>query len=225
MHDEESLVFLDTETTGFNPNYHKIIEIFLLRVTRGGKTEEFHTLLNPEQPLKKEIQELTKLKEEDLKDAPKEGEVAARIREFLGTSTPCAHNLPFDYRFLQAMFKRQNCPLLLASGIDTLSLSRRIFPKLCVYVEGEGSHSLKNLMYHFGLETQYKNSHRAKEDVQLLVEIYQRLMQYARGEANYVFPLPVTHGCPLCGKAMTLLVREEKKLLCTKKECNHLLVL
>ena len=55
------------------------------------------------------------------------------------------------------MFERQNLrQLSKAQGVDTLAISRKLFPKLCIYPGGEGSHKLKNLMYHFGLDRRIK---------------------------------------------------------------------
>ena len=42
------------------------------------------------------------------------------------------------------MFERQNLrQLSKAQGVDTLAISRKLFPKLCIYPGGEGSHKLK----------------------------------------------------------------------------------
>ena len=147
---------------------------------------EYGTLIDPQRPIPQVITEITGLTEDDLKGAPTEAEVASDIRDFIGLGTPVAHNLAFDMRFLNAMFRRNKLVEVAAVGIDTLAISRSLFPKLCVYPEGGGSHRLSNLMYHFRLEDSYANSHRARDDVMLLVEVFRHLQDYAAGGVGKV---------------------------------------
>lgn len=222
----DSLVFLDTETTGLNGSRDRIIEIYMLRVHKHGKAEEFESFINPLRPIPTFITEITGITDTDVHNAPDEQEIAKPIREFIGEGTIVAHNLPFDKRFLDAMFKRNNCVPLGKGGIDTLALSRQLFPKLCIYPKGEGSHKLKNLMYHFGLDKQFSNSHRAKDDVLLLVQVYRSLQKYAAGELDYTFPDPVCYGCPSCGSPMRVWEGDTyRELICSKHPaCQERLV-
>ena len=205
------------ETTGLDGNRDRIIEIFLLSLSKSGEVAEYGTLVNPERPLPPKITEITGLTDSDLISAPTEKEVAREIREFIGFGTPVAHNLPFDLRFLNAMFRRNHLLELGGGGIDTLAISRALFPKLCIYPEGGGSHRLSNLMYHFGLEASYANAHRAKDDVMLLVEIFRHLQDSAtKGEEG--LPEALTHGCPTCGSAMYLSREGNQTILTCRKQ-------
>ncbi|MGI6150215.1 MAG: hypothetical protein GX195_11500 [Firmicutes bacterium] len=222
----ESLVFVDVETTGLNPFAERIIEIFMLKLLGSGEVEEYGSLINPGRPLSAEITAITGLTDADLADSPKEAEVAQAIREFIGGGTLVAHNLTFDKGFLNAMFRRTKQPPLPGGGIDTLALSRSLFPKLCVYPGGGGSHKLSNLMYHFGLDGLYSNSHRARDDVLLLVEVYRHLQDHALGRSGVTYPEAVTHGCPVCGGVMRMdIVGGEHILTCTNEPtCRERLV-
>ncbi|NLM39640.1 MAG: 3'-5' exonuclease [Firmicutes bacterium] len=214
----ESLVFVDVETTGLNPIADRVIEIFMLKLWSSGEVEEYGTLINPGRPLPEIITEITGLTDEDLADSPSEADVAQNIRDFIGNGTLVAHNLQFDRRFLNAMFQRTKQPPLSDSGIDTLALARNLFPKLCIYPGGGGSHKLSNLMYHFGLDGLYSNSHRARDDVMLLVEVYRHLQDHALGRSGVTYPAAVTHGCPVCGSAMRMEVGSNQyTLICTKE--------
>ena len=217
IHIPDRLVFFDVETTGLDGNRDRIIEIFLLSLSKGGEVAMYETFIDPERPIPSNITEITGLTDSDLMGAPTESEVAEEIREFVSFGTPVAHNLPFDLRFLNAMFRRNNLLELGAAGIDTLAISRALFPKLCIYPEGGGSHRLSNLMYHFGLQDSYANSHRAKDDVMLLVEIFRHLQDYATGTSEMRFAEAVTHGCPTCGSAMYLTRSGDQKILTCKK--------
>jgi len=221
----DRLIFLDVETTGLDHQRDRIIEIFMLSLSKDGEVAEYETLINPQRPLPKEITEITGLTDADLKDAPVEAEVAPVVREFIGLGTPVAHNLQFDLRFLNAMFRRNNLLELGGAGIDTLTISRELFPRLAVYPGGGGSHRLSNLMYHFRLEGAYANTHRAREDVMLLVEVFRHLQDYASGRRALVYPEALIYGCPTCGAAMHVVEEQQGKVLvCRNESCQVRLV-
>ncbi len=220
------LVFLDVETTGLSPQWDRIIEIYLVALDKDGQVRELGTLINPERPIPAKITDLTGLTDTDVAHAPQENEVAAEIRDFIGFGTLVAHNLPFDRGFLNAMFRRNNLVEVGDVGLDTLAISRELFPKLCIYPQGGGSHRLSNLMYHFGLDDLYANSHRAKDDVMLLIEVFRNLQSYAAGVGADAFPRAVTHGCPNCGSTMLLCLDTGRNVLhCQRGEtCRTKLV-
>ncbi len=220
----KNLVFLDVETTGLNGSTDRIIEIYMLKVEYSGDVAEYHSLINPVRAIPMKITEITGITGRDLQNAPFESSISNSIRSFIGDGAIVAHNLSFDLRFLEALFQRNQCAPLTGGGVDTLAISRDLFPKLCIYPEGGGSHRLKNLMYHFGLDKDYENSHRAKDDVMLLVQVYRHLEQYASGHLSY--PKAVTHGCPACGSAMLLQAKgTQRELVCVKgRSCSQRLV-
>jgi DNA polymerase III epsilon subunit family exonuclease len=222
----KSLIFLDVETTGLSSKRDRIIEIYMLKVAYEGDVEEYHTFINPERQIPGFITNLTGITNADVADAPTESQIAKNIRDFIGDGVLVAHNLSFDRRFLAAMFERNHCQPLPSGGIDTLGISMRLFPKLCIYPNGEGSHKLKNLMYHFHLDRDFANSHRAKDDVLLLVQVYRHLEKYAKGQLPYTYPRAMTHGCPRCGSAMQLIESGGKReLVCVKGSgCSERLV-
>lgn len=80
----------------------------MLSLGKNGEVAQYETLINPQRPLPEEITQITGLTDAELKDAPVEAAVAPEIREFIGLGTPVGHNLPFDLRFLNAMFRRNN---------------------------------------------------------------------------------------------------------------------
>ena len=63
---ERTFVVCDLETTGLDPLSDKIIEIGLVRLEEGEITQQFHALVNPEQPLSIRIKRLTGLADADL---------------------------------------------------------------------------------------------------------------------------------------------------------------
>lgn len=102
----DTIILLDTETTGLlGPtalpieDQPHIIEIGLLKLD--GDTleeiEEFTALIDPRQPLSREITKINGLRDRDLKGKPTFPTLYPRLVDFfLGARTLVAHNLPFD---------------------------------------------------------------------------------------------------------------------------------
>ena len=100
------LAFVDVETTGGHPLYHRIIEIGVV-LARGDAIEEsWTTLVDPGTWLPPTIQRLTGIDPDALHDAPPfraiAGELAARLEGRLFV----AHNARFDYGFVRNELKR-----------------------------------------------------------------------------------------------------------------------
>ena len=72
IHIPDRLVFFDVETTGLDGNRDRIIEIFLLSLSKCGEVAVYETLMNPERPIPANITEITGLTDSDLIGAPTE---------------------------------------------------------------------------------------------------------------------------------------------------------
>jgi len=97
----ESIVVIDTETTGLAPSKDRIIELAAVKFDNGRPVAAFHTFVNPEKPLSAEAQSINKITENQLKDAPTISAVLPAFDEFVGSkSIVVGHNLEFDLKFL-----------------------------------------------------------------------------------------------------------------------------
>ena len=97
---------IDIETTGGTAEREKITEIAIV-LHDGEKTlDTYQTLINPERSIPYNIIQLTGITNELVADAPKFFEVAKDIVEFTKDCIFVAHNVQFDYSFVQAEFKR-----------------------------------------------------------------------------------------------------------------------
>lgn len=110
----KALIF-DTETTGLPKHpaakdevQPRIIEWGGVLVDCAGKIlDEYDTLVNPGVSLPPEIVKITGITDEDLLDAPRFVEVAARVRElFASADLLVAHNLPFDRGLMELELAR-----------------------------------------------------------------------------------------------------------------------
>jgi len=126
--DGEFVVF-DIETTGLSADKDKITEIGAVKIKEGKIVDTFSTFVNPEIPIPEFVVKLTGITDDMVSDAPTIDKVLPEFLEFVGTSPLVAHNAVFDTGFI-----RHNARLINRNVdnpvIDTLELSRQMFPEL-----------------------------------------------------------------------------------------------
>ena len=119
------LIFLDTETTGLDPEVHEILELAL--VAEDGSVL-LHTRVRPERLEQADPRalEVNGYSAEGWADAPAWADVAPRVAELLRGAVAVGHNVAFDAEMLRAGLKRVDPEL--AGGVchyrlDTLVLA------------------------------------------------------------------------------------------------------
>ena len=160
----EDLVFVDLETTGGNAAHHRITEVGIVRV-RGGVVEEWSSLVNPECTIPSYIERFTGITNEMVADAPRFAEIAALVREKLGSSMFVAHNARFDYAFLRTEFRRLDVSFS-PKVLCTVKLSRRLYPEFV-------RHNLDAIMERHDLRCAAR--HRALGDARVLSDFWAKL--------------------------------------------------
>jgi len=93
---------VDVETTGISPERDSITEIAIVIFSRAGVVDRFTQTINPNRPVPLEIQRLTGITDEDLKDSPTLDSIALDIRRRIGSLTIVGHNIEFDIKMLQS---------------------------------------------------------------------------------------------------------------------------
>lgn len=160
-------VVFDLETTGLSPFKDEIIEIGAVRVDKDGKiVGTFTTLVKPSQPVSEFIQNLTGISNEMLSDAPSIYTVLPRFADFVGDSILVGHNVTFDIAFVQQKAKIYKETKFLNPYVDTLSLTRKVYPNL-------KSYKLQDLIKEFNLKTYA--AHRALADVVATQQLFELL--------------------------------------------------
>lgn len=156
------LVFLDIETTGISAATGKIIEVGALRIEDGKVVKEFKQLLYPEQKLPWFITKLTAITDEDLWGQPIFAGIADELEIFLSDAIFVAHNVSFDYSFIQSEFSRLKRTFS-ADRFCTAKLSRLLYPE-------HQRHSLDAIID----RNQYtvQNRHRAYDDAEVLYKFF-----------------------------------------------------
>jgi len=156
------IVAFDTETTGLEPfGGDRVIEVGLveLHLDQAGrvtKRKDDSFLINPGMPIPPEVSKLTGITDRDVANEPPFAEVAQRVFDVLQGSISIAHNYTFDLAFLSQELKAAGLgwPNPVAE-VDTLTLSRRLFPSA-------KSHRLGDLCKRLGVSLD--NAHRATDD-------------------------------------------------------------
>ena len=163
-------VFVDVETTGSSPARERVTEVGVVTVETDGdarRVTEWSSLVNPGVPIPPEIQWLTGISNEMVRDAPRFAELAEPLYDLLSDSIFVAHNARFDYGFLKAEFARAGYDWR-AATLCTVRLSRHLYPD-------RGPHSLDAIVERFGLDGEQR--HRALGDARVLWRLMQRLRQ------------------------------------------------
>ncbi len=170
---EDGAVFtaFDTETTSITPTTGRIIEIGAVRFTKDGIISKWTSLFDPNQKLTPFIISLTHITQEMVDSADS---ISLHIKDFLsflGSSIIVAHNAQFDLNFLNAECENCNLPLTKNQAVDTLQLSRIIFP------DAE-YHKLDYLADFLGIDK--GSSHRALDDANTCMELFQKCLNNER---------------------------------------------
>jgi ATP-dependent DNA helicase DinG len=155
---------VDLETTGTELNgQRRLIQFSCVFLKNHQIINTFNTLVNPQQPLTQEIQQLTKIKPEQLRKAPLFEDVAPTIYALLQNTTFVAHNINFDYNFLNMELERIGYPSLDLAGIDTVQLSQTLLPTL-------SSFKLNYLSSYLNLT--HERPHQADSDAAATAELF-----------------------------------------------------
>jgi DNA polymerase-3 subunit epsilon len=157
---------VDIETTGGQASREKITEIAIV-IHDGEKIiESFETLLNPERSIPYYITQITGISDDMVANAPKFYEVAKQIVKLTEGAVFVAHNVRFDYSFIQEEFRRLGFSYV-RKTLCTVRMSRKAFP-------GLKSYALGNLIKHFNIKV--TDRHRAMADVMATIDIFQRIL-------------------------------------------------
>ncbi len=170
----KKFAIIDIETTGGRAAKNKITEIAIVLHDGVSILDQYETLINPECHIPYGITELTGINDAMVADAPKFYEVAKKIVEMTEGAVFVAHNVRFDYSFIQEEFRRLGFTYT-RKKLCTVRMSRKAFP-------GLRSYSLSNLIRHFGLNVGAR--HRAMGDTMATVDLFERIMNQGHSEVE-----------------------------------------
>lgn len=158
---------VDIETTGSYAAANGITEISIHIFDGNAVIEKFETLINPGQPIPSFISAMTGITDKMVSQAPAFADVAEKIFTLLQDKIFIAHNVNFDYSFVNSHLKEAGFELNVRK-LCTVRLSRKIFP-------GFQSYSLGKLCHSLGITI--NDRHRAGGDTEATVKIFKLLLE------------------------------------------------
>jgi DNA polymerase-3 subunit epsilon len=169
---ETMFAVVDVETTGSRPaSGDRITEVAVVVVGPGGRTDvALDTLVNPERPIPAAVTRVTRITDAMVRDRPTFAEVADDLLSALSGRVFVAHNVQFDWRFLEAEVRRARDLRLDGPRVCTVKLARRLLP-------GLKHRGLDSVSRYFGIEIE--NRHRAGGDAAATARILARLLDLA----------------------------------------------
>lgn len=164
-----SFTVLDTETTGFVPKVHHVIEFASMRAEGGEVTHTYEQLLSVKEEIPPHVQILTRIFPETIAGKPVFADKLDEIKEHIGEDTLLVgQNLGFDI----GMLRGEGLDLSARPWIDTSMLASLVFPEF-------RSYSLQYMSTSLNLN--HAPAHRALGDVratlELLGKIWERLLE------------------------------------------------
>ena len=155
-------VVIDIETTGLDPYRHQIIEIAAVKKDHH-TWQEFHYLINIEQPVPQSITNLTGITTEVLVQQGKPlSWVLREFLQFVGDLSLVGYGLNFDSKFIDCALRQLNLPLLTNRRYDLIK-----------YVKNDkillANYKLATVLLAYGIDECVP--HRALTDAKLIYEL------------------------------------------------------
>jgi DNA polymerase-3 subunit epsilon len=163
-------IAFDLETTGIVAGIDQIVEIGAVRFVDGQVDAVFSTLVDPRRPIPPAASAVNKITNDMVVGKPYVETLLEALTDFCEDLPLVAHNANFDAQFLLADYKKHELPTPRGTILDTLSISKKVFPGLANY-------KLGTLVQHLKIPT--ADFHRAEADAtyagQLFLELTKRI--------------------------------------------------
>ncbi|WP_162231409.1 exonuclease domain-containing protein [Secundilactobacillus similis] len=164
---------VDIETTGTNvAEGSRIIQFGCVLVQNGAIINQFATDVNPQTTIPEGIQALTGISNAQVKKAPLFDDIAGTIYSLLADTVFVAHNVNFDFPFVNAELERVGYPPLSIQAIDSVTLSQILLPTV-------PSYRLHDLSQYLNIT--HEHPHSADDDAlvtaKLLIVLFERMQQ------------------------------------------------
>ncbi len=162
----DRIVAFDLETTGLEPESHRIVEFAF--IVLDGELEEldrWHELVHPGIPIPADATEIHGIRDDDVTDARPFATVAPFVQSMLDDAVLMAYNHDFDRSFLHAELTRCGGPGILdeVAFIDPLIHFRRFVR--------DTPNTLEQAVAHY-TGSPLNGAHRAIHDTEAMVDVF-----------------------------------------------------
>ncbi|HKD19066.1 MAG TPA: 3'-5' exonuclease [Thermoanaerobaculia bacterium] len=159
---DRPLVVYDTETTGTNARFDRIIEIACLKIHPDGRREQFVRRLNPGIPIPPTSTAIHGITDADVAEAPRFREVAAELAAFLDGADLGGYNMTgFDLPVLRAEFLRSGVPFEISE--------RRLVDAQRIFFAREPRHLAAAARFY--CQTDHAGAHGALADAEMTLRV------------------------------------------------------
>jgi DNA polymerase-3 subunit epsilon len=162
------LAVVDVETTGFDSERDRVIEVAVIHMQGGVVTDSWGTLVNPDRDVPEDVQRITGIDPAQLVDAPRFADIAGIVASRLADRVFVAYNLTFDRGFITAELTRAGLTFPATRFLDPLVFVREL-------QRGGGSKRLGAVAERLGITL--SNAHRATDDAEAAGHILYRLAE------------------------------------------------
>lgn len=182
----DTIICLDTETTGLNPLTNQIIDLGVIemkkidgKICKVSEINELIKLKDPNQKLDPEIVNLTHITDEMLaRDGKTFDEVRDLFKSMLnkpGKKIIATYNAQFDLSFLRYFLKGCKFSDLAFLDILTIYKDRALYP-----------HKLFVAVTHYNLDSIVQNTHRAMDDTLACFEVLKEMSKEKNDIDKYI---------------------------------------
>ena len=168
---EQKYCVIDIETNGSKPETAQVIEVGAVMFQNGEIIDRFESFVSCTF-LPDYISKITGILPEDLIDAPSQLEVLSQLRTFMDDAIFVAHNVNFDYGFLNYSFDRFGLGSIGNQKLCSIELARRT-----IECERYGLAYLSETL-ELGIHTQHRAFSDALVTSKLLELTFENLPQY-----------------------------------------------
>jgi len=123
---EQKFCIVDIETNGSKPTTSQVIEIGAVMVQNGKVIAKFESFVYAKE-VPDYITKITGITQADIENAPKPKEALTLLKNFMGDAIFVAHNVKFDYSFLNHLFNHYGLGSIGNQRMCTIDLARRTF--------------------------------------------------------------------------------------------------
>ncbi len=160
---DKKFVVVDIETTGNAAKKDdRIIQLAAVVIENGEMTKTYSSFIQPKKHIPPFITELTGITNEMVADAPTFSQVSEEFLSLLDGAYFVAHNVTFDWNFIQEELERCGYGKLTCPKIDTVELARILLPTA-------DSYQLDDLAVAQALN--HENPHQADSDAYATAEM------------------------------------------------------
>ena len=164
---QKPLVIFDLETTGLDLVKDRVIQISYIKVFPDGREERGNHLINPEKMIPQFVEDLTGIKNEDVKDKPTFKQMAQQLYQIFSGSDIAGYNSNhFDVPLLAEEFLR--------AGVDFDFSKCRLIDVQTIYHKMERRNLAAAYKFYCGrkMEDDF-TAHRADEDTEATYRVLQ----------------------------------------------------